>query len=223
MGAVGDDRSSASEERDREILGRVAAGDVEAFEVLVERRQERLYGLCRRLLGDAEDARDAAQEVFLKVFRNAHRFRPRGRVSTWLHRIAVNHCLNRLRRRRVARFFSLGEPRGGGGGNGGGVGGGSDELDPPDDAPDPERRLADRRRWRRTRELIDRLPPGQRAVLVLAKFEGLSYRRIAEVMGITESAVESRLFRAMRRLEAARARKSEATRRTQEDAARGVS
>ncbi len=178
------------------ILTRVAEGDVESFGVLVGRHEERLVRLCERMLGDAEAARDAAQEVFLKAFRNAGRYRPRGKVYTWLYRIAVNHCLNLMRRRKLVRFLSFGE-----------VGrptteseGPEVDFDPADDAPDAADRLATRERWQRTRRLIDKLPPGQRAVLVLAKFEGLSYREIAATLEITEGAVESRLFRAMRTL-----------------------
>lgn len=188
------DLPAAAADPGREILARVAAGDAEAFAGLVELYQHRLLRLCERLLGDPEEARDAAQEVFLKAFRKAGEFRPQGQVYTWLYRIATNHCLNLLRRRRLVRFTRLGEP---------------DEedaapaLDPPDEAPDPETALAARRRWQATRRAIERLPANQRAVLVLVRFEGLSYRQTAEVLGVTEGAVESRLFRAMRRLEAA--------------------
>ncbi|MEO1367801.1 MAG: RNA polymerase sigma factor, partial [Acidobacteriota bacterium] len=75
------------------------------------------------------------------------------------------------------------------------------EWDPADGGPSAERRLVDRRAWLRTRRAVEALPANQRAVLVLAKFEGLSYREIAETLEITPGAVESRLFRAMRRLE----------------------
>ncbi len=178
---------------DRAILARVAEGDEDAFTLLVEKHQRRLLHLCERLLGSSEDARDAAQEVFLKVFRKAGTFRPRGQVFTWIYRIATNHCLNKLRRRKIVQFVGLGPPEGEE----------SREWKPEDLAPDPERQLEARARWRWTRRAIRSLPPGQRGVLVLAKFEGLSYRQIAEVMQISESAVESRLFRAMRNLERA--------------------
>jgi RNA polymerase sigma-70 factor, ECF subfamily len=174
-----------------EVLARVAAGDADAFALLVEAHQERLLRLCERMLGDAEEARDAAQEVFLKAYRKAADFRPRGQVYTWLYRIATNLCLNKLRRRRVVRFVQWEDPEERD----------AAPFDPPDGAPDPEAALAARRRWRQTRKVIGLLPAGQRAVLVLARFEGLSYRQIAEVLGITEGAVESRLFRAMRRIE----------------------
>jgi len=177
------------------LLARVAAGETDAFTVLVDTHQERLLHLCERLLGDVEEARDAAQEVFLKAFRKAGELRPQGQLYTWLYRIAVNHCLNKLRRRRLVRFLRFADP----------MDGEEDApaFDPPDRAADPAATLEARRRWQATRRAIEKLPAGQRAVLVLARFEGLSYRQIAEVLGITEGAVESRLFRAMRRVEAA--------------------
>ncbi|HEY0782565.1 MAG TPA: sigma-70 family RNA polymerase sigma factor [Thermoanaerobaculia bacterium] len=177
-----------------EILARVGAGDAQAFELLVAAHQDRLLRLCEHLLGDREEARDAVQEVFLKAFRKAADFLPRGQVYTWLYRIATNHCLNKLRRRRLVRFVRWEEPD---------AQDDAPPFDPPDRGPDPEATLAARRRWLTTRRAIDRLPTNQRAVLLLARFEGLSYRQIAEVLGITEGAVESRLFRAMRRIEAA--------------------
>ncbi|MCP3959834.1 MAG: RNA polymerase sigma factor [bacterium] len=184
-----------SQDPDREVLARVAEGDVESFGVLVQRHEKRIHHLCERMLHNPEEARDAAQEVFLKAFRKAGSYRPRGKVYTWIYRIGVNHCLNLLRRRRIARFLSFGELGGAASAEDEGL-----EYDPPDEGPDAARRLEDRRRWQAMRRQIEGLPAGQRAVLVLAKFEGLSYRQIAEVLEITEGAVESRLFRAMQRL-----------------------
>lgn len=209
--------SAAGAAADREALARVAAGDVDAFQGLVERHQDRLVAVCQRLLADREAARDAAQEVFLKAFRKAGDFEPRAQVSTWLYRIAVNHCLNLLRRRRIARLLPWG-----GTGEAGGGDGGEDEppaFDPPDEAPGPEAAVESRRRWQRARRAIERLPPGQRAVLVLVRFEGLAYKEAAEALGITVGAVESRLIRALRNLDAALAQDSAAagvprTRRT---------
>ena len=177
---------------DWEILARVAAGETELFRLLVERHQDRLVGLCRRLLGDGEAARDVAQEVFVKAFRKAGQLEPRGQLYTWLYRVAMNHCLNRLRRRKLVRFLPLARPAT--------ETEAEADLDPPYDGVDPLAALEARRRWQATREAIDALPPGQRAVLVLARFEGLAYREIAETMGITVKAVESRLVRAMRHL-----------------------
>lgn len=187
----------------RDALARVAAGDAEAFALVVERYEERLLRVCRRMLGDPEAARDAAQEVFLKAYRNAGRYRPRGKVYTWLYRIAVNHCLNRLRRRRVVRFL----PWSGVGGDGaGGEAGAADDgpaFDPPGDEPAADHRLEARQRWRKVQRALAELPDTQRAVVVLVRFEGLTYKETAEVLGVSLGAVESRLFRAMRNLESA--------------------
>ena len=175
-----------------------AGGDHGAFSRLVERHQERLFRLCLRMLGDPSEAEEAVQEVFIKLYQKAARFRPAGQLYTLLYRIASNHCLNRLRRRRIVRFLPLQRD-----------GDGSGEVlgpQPVDPSPDAASRLEATQRWRRTEALIRRLPPSQRAVVVLVRFEGLSYRRTAEVLGISIGAVESRLFRAMRRLEAALAK-----------------
>lgn len=175
---------------DWQLLALAGEGDDDAFRRLVERHQDRLVGLCQRLLHDREEALDAAQEVFLKAYRKAGKLEPKGELYTWLYRVATNYCFNKLRRRRIVRFLPIGA---------------SHEEDrvawePADQAPTPDRQLAARERWQATRNAISRLPESQRAVLMLAKFEGLSYRRIAETLQITEGAVESRLFRAMRNL-----------------------
>lgn len=187
-----DSSTAAAVDPGWEALARVAAGDSGAFASLVDSHQERLLRLCERLLGDAEEARDAAQEVFLKAYRKAGEVRPQGQVYTWLYRIAVNHCLNKLRRRKLVRFLRWESPE--------------EEVpafDPPDEAAGPAASLEARRRWQATRRALARLPENQRSVVVLVRFEGLSYKQTAEVLGITEGAVESRLVRAMRRLEAA--------------------
>ncbi len=190
-----DAAQDAAADPDWEVLARVGRGDTDAFAGLVERHQDRLLAVCARLLGDREEARDACQEVFLRAFRKAGEYRPAGQVFTWLYRIAVNLCFNRLRRRRIVRFLPFATSRPGEEE--------SVELDPPDPGPDAARRLLQRERWRATRRALDRLPVGQRLVVVLAKFEGLSYREIAAALSISEAAVESRLVRAMRTLERA--------------------
>lgn len=187
---------------DWQLLSLTAEGDEDAFKRLVERHQDRLVGLCQRLLGDREEAMDAAQEVFLKTYGQAGSLEPKGELFTWMYRVATNHCLNRIRRRKLAQFLSLTADPEGEGAN----------LDPADDAPDALATLESRRRWRKTRQEIEALPESQRVVLILARFEGLPYRQIGEILGISEGAVESRLFRAMRRLQGA-----------QEFAASGVS
>lgn len=181
---------------DWQVLELVARGDREAFAHLVERHQQRVLTLCHRLLDDRDEALDASQEVFLKAFREARRFEPRARVSTWLHRIATNHCLNRLRRRAILRWVPfVGES-----------GEGEERVfEPIAEGPDADQQWIARRELAAVRRAIASLPANQRVVLALVRFEGMSYRQAAETLGITEGAVESRLVRAMRRLQAARA------------------
>jgi RNA polymerase sigma-70 factor (ECF subfamily) len=189
-----DSAKAAATDPGWEVLARVAAGNGDAFVDLVQSHQDRLLRLCERLLGEVEEARDAVQEVFLKVYRKAAEVRPQGQVYTWLYRIAVNHCFNKLRRRKLVLFLRWDNSA---------EDSDAAPFDPPDAAADPAAALDARQRWQTTRRAIAALPENQRAVLVLARFEGLSYKQIAEVLGITEGAVESRLFRAMRRVEAA--------------------
>jgi RNA polymerase sigma-70 factor (ECF subfamily) len=186
----------AGDEDDWSDLAAAGAGDEPAFERLVARHQRRLQRLCLRLLQDPAEAEEAVQEVLLKLYRGASTFERQGQLFTLLYRIATNFCLNRLRRRKLVRFVSLGV-----------VGRDAAEEDPPpidpvDEAPSAPDRLSARRRWRLARGAIDRLPANQRAVLVLVRLEGLSYQETAAALGITLGAVESRLFRAMRRLAA---------------------
>lgn len=178
---------------DWQLLSRTAEGEEDAFRQLVERHQDRLVGLCQRLLGDREEALDAAQEVFLKTYGKAGSLQPKGELFTWMYRVATNHCLNRIRRRKLAQFLSLTPD----------PGAEAASLEPVDNAPDALATLESRRRWRQTLEAIGALPESQRVVLILARFEGLPYRQIGEILGISEGAVESRLFRAMRHLKGA--------------------
>ena len=189
-----EERNTAAKEDEWRWVERVAEGDEVAFARLMERHQDRVVRLCQRFLGDRDEALDAAQEVFLKLYRKAGGLKARGAVYTWLYRVASNHCLNRLRRRKIVRFLPLSRREC------------ADDAaetwdwEPTDEGPGPERDLESRLAWRRTRQAIAALPLTQRAVLVLARFEGLSYREIAQTLEITEGAVESRLFRAMRSL-----------------------
>jgi len=187
MPAVQSDEGGPS---DWDLLTRAGEGDEDAFRQIVERHQDRLIRLCESLLQNRAEALDAAQEVFLKTYRKAGSLEQKGQLFTWMYRVATNHCLNSIRRRKIVRFIPFG-------------GESEDEtrtVEPVDEAPRQDEKLESRQRWRATQRLIAELPENQRAVLVLAKFEGLSYRDIAQTLNITEGAVESRLFRAMRNL-----------------------
>lgn len=174
---------------DGELLRKIAAKDLGAFKILVDRFQNRVLGLCSRLLSHPQNAEDVAQDVFFQVYQSSGTFRHDCRVSTWIYRIAVNRCRNFNRDNR--KFGRRGELRRGLENE--------DWSGPGFVAPDGDDPAS---AWtlNETRELIRRavasLPKKQKAMLILHKFEGRSYQEIAEIMDVSLPAVESCLHRA---------------------------
>ncbi len=166
------------------LLERARAGEREAFGELVRRYQDAIYNLCYRMLGNAADAADAAQEVFLKAYRGLARYDPRRRFSTWVLSIASHHCIDRLRRRR-ATWVSLDSPP---------------AQRASAAAPHPEEEVLRREVQDAVQEALNTLPPEDRLILVLHYWHDLSYRDIASVVGLSENAVKVRAYRARQRL-----------------------
>ena len=156
-------------------------GDKRAFSRLVEAYQRPVYSITYRMLGNPEEAEDAAQEAFLRAFSSLDRYDPGRKFSTWLFSIANHHCIDRLRKRRV-KWISiddnpvLGDLQG--------------------DAPLPERQVLEQEKRDSVQRLLQQLEPGYRMPLVLRYWEDCSYEEIAEIMEISVPAVKSRLFRA---------------------------
>lgn len=167
-----EDRSSAPDET--ELLRQTAAGNRAAFRQLVEGNQKRVLQLALRLLDSREDAEDVAQEAFLRVYQSAGKFQPHAKFSTWLYRIVVNLCHDQ-RRKWKWRFPLLKQ----------------EPSSPPERSHVETREIHDA-----VHRAIESLPQRQRTVLVLHRFDALSCREIAQVLEITESAVESMLVRA---------------------------
>lgn len=179
---------------DAALLARLRSGDPAAAEELVRAETGRLLALTRRILGNEDDARDAVQDAFLLAFRSLDRFEGHSRLSTWLHRIAVNAALMKLRSRRRKREEPL-EP-----------------LLPAyqDDGhhveqfaswAEPADKLLERAENRAmVRRLIDKLPETYRTVLVLRDIEGLDTEETAKLLETTPNAVKVRLHRARQAL-----------------------
>ena len=172
--------------RDRELLQRAGEKDHEAFRQLVEKHQEKVFRVCLGFLKNPQDAEDLTQEVFFRIYKNARRFRGDSKVSTWIYRIAVNLCINRLRKEsRLRRLISFGALSGPG------------ELERiPGDAGSPESLLERRERQEILNRALGRLPSNQRIAFTLHRIEGLSHEEIAGIMKCSHSAVESRIHRA---------------------------
>ena len=184
---------------DATLLRRHVAGDPDAFAELVRRHRDRLWAVALRTLGDPEEAADALQDALLSAYRRADTFRGDARVTTWLHRIVVNACLDRARRRAARRTVSLdaepvdaGEP---GGRTGRGDAAGDRALAVTDADPAVRARCA----WTSWPHSA-RLPAEQRAALVLVDMEGWSVAEAALALDCAEGTVKSRCARGRARL-----------------------
>jgi RNA polymerase sigma-70 factor (ECF subfamily) len=159
---------------DAELLAAHVAGDPDAFGTLVRRHQDRLWAVALRTLGDREEAADALQDALLSAYRRAATFRGESAVTTWLHRVVVNACLDRVRRH-AARPVSPLPVR-------------DETADARDDYAATETRLD-------VRAALDTLPDYQRAALVLVDLHGMSVAEAAAVLDVAEGTVKSRCAR----------------------------
>ncbi len=183
---------------DSEIVRRAQAGDHDAFRILVERYQGRAYGLALRILRNEEQAKDAVQDAFLKVYRSLDRFEGRAGFYTWLYRIVMNQCLDHKRRDKSDREVEWNDESAAG------------LLDASESAASPAGRDADREApdvaierseiRQAVARAINALPEDARRTIQLREIDGLSYKEIAEAMGIPKGTVMSRLHYARQRL-----------------------
>jgi RNA polymerase sigma-70 factor (ECF subfamily) len=170
------------QDNESQWLNEAQKGDPQAFTALVEAYQRPVYNLCYRMLGNAEDAEDAAQETFLRAFKAMKRYDPKRSFSTWLLSIAAHYCIDQIRRRRypIVSVEDLPVP------------------DLPDRQPGVETVLSRREEQQRVRLLLNVLDPTDRAAVVMYYWYDFSYREISEALSLTLSAVKSRLHRARR-------------------------
>lgn len=173
----------AETDADEALLARVAEGDPAAVRAMVARKLPRLISLGQRMLGDAGEAEDVAQEAFLRIWKQASRWRPgEAKFDTWLHRVALNLCYDRLRRRREV---VTDQP--------------PDQADP---GPAPDRGLEAQDVAARVSHALQRLPERQREAIVLCHYQELGNIEAAAVMGVSVEALESLLSRGRRALRA---------------------
>jgi RNA polymerase sigma-70 factor, ECF subfamily len=183
--------STVARDDEHLLVAAAQAGDAAAFEELVSRYEGKIFRLTRNITGNHEEAEDAMQDAFLKAYAHLQDFHGNSRFYTWLVRIAANEALMRLRKRRPNQF-SLDEP----------IEGETDlfprELE--DWGPTPEQKYAQSEMQGIVSDMIDRLEPEFRIVLLLRDFEELSTQETADALGISISAVKSRLLRARLKL-----------------------
>lgn len=161
------------------LVGRARAGFLDAFELLVVRHRGRVFRVALRLLGDPQDAEDAAQEAFIDAWRALPRFRQDSSFVTWLHRIVVNRCLQHRRSRRIGQPLPAGDMPGG---------------------VSPEQVVEERFRAAALRAAIAGLPAELRVPLVLVEFGGFTYGETATILSESPATVRGRIYRARKGL-----------------------
>ena len=175
---------------DEVIVERALTGDAEAFGELVRRWERRIFALTYGMLGREEDARDATQETFLAAFRNLRGFRGEAKVSSWLHRIAVNQCISRQRRAKVRSESALDDEQ---------ENEAASFATPVSESP--ARLVEGRQETLAVRRAINSLPLELRQVVVMKEFEELTFREIADALDLPLSTVKSRLYTALKQLQ----------------------
>jgi RNA polymerase sigma-70 factor (ECF subfamily) len=164
---------------DRALVEAFLGGRREAFDVIVSRHQRHVYQLCYRFVGNHEDAADLSQDVFVRAFKGLGKFKGDAALGTWLYRVGVNVCLNRVSSKRP--FIE-----------------GIDGLEPVDErSEDSFDRVARAERAIALRRAIRKLPPKQRAAVVLRIYQDLSHEQIARVLGSSVGAVKANFFHAL--------------------------
>jgi RNA polymerase sigma-70 factor (ECF subfamily) len=164
---------------DRTLVDAFLAGRREAFDVIVRRHRRNMYQLCYRFLGNHEDASDATQDAFVRAFKGLARFKNESALGTWLYRVGVNTCLNRVALRRPDTESV-------------------DAAERPDHrAVHPLDGIVQQETARMVRRAIRKLPPKQRATLVLRVYQDLPHDEIARILGSSVGAVKANFFHAL--------------------------
>jgi RNA polymerase sigma-70 factor (ECF subfamily) len=168
---------------DEEVVGQVLAGQTALFEVLMRRHNERVYRAVRAILRDDREAEDVMQQAYVSAYFHLRQFNGHARFSTWLTRIAINEALARIRRSRRYEPLDEGSPH-------------AEAFMTSDADLDPERRAASGELRALLESAINGLADGSREVFVLRQVEGMSTAEVADVLGVSEDVVKTRLSRA---------------------------
>lgn len=174
---------------DEQLIELAASNEPEAFGEIVKRWERKIFALCFGMLGREDEARDAAQETFIAAYRNVANFRGEARVSSWLHRIAVNQCLTIKRRAKTRSEEFLDEE--------------SSSEEQTFVAPinlSPARTTEQKERFDIVRQAVNSLPIDLRQVIVMKEFEDMTFQEISDTLELPLSTVKSRVYTALRQL-----------------------
>lgn len=178
--AVSAPMASADQDADGALVERYLAGEMAAFDEIMIRYERQIYRVCYRFVENREDAMDLAQEVFIKAFEHLPTFRRESSLKTWLYRIAINHCINHVKKH-SQEFVEVTEYTG-------------------SSYPQVQRQLEDQEQRQHFRRMVQHLPPKQKAILELRINEQLSYEEIARISGRSVSTIKASVFFALAKL-----------------------
>jgi RNA polymerase sigma-70 factor (ECF subfamily) len=178
-----------TEKTDEQLVKLAVNEDPEAFGEIVNRWERKIYALCYGMLNREDEAKDAAQDAFIAAYKNLSRFRGEAKVSSWLHRIAVNQCLTRKRRdkTRSESFFDESESA-------------EEKVFTAPARLTPSRLSEQEERIQTVRMAVASLPPDLKQIVVMKQFEEMTFQEISEAMEIPLSTVNSRLYTALKQL-----------------------
>jgi len=173
---------------DLSLINKFKNGDTSAFKEILLTYQNKIYNLCRYMLGGTHDAEDAAQDVFFKAYQNLNKFKPDSSLYTWLYRIAVNTCIDYRRKPFFESLFKNSKE------------GDVFVVDQPSGSPSPDKLYESKQIGNAIQLALGRLSEKLRTVIVLKEIEGFSYEEIAEVLDVSIGTVKSRISRAREEL-----------------------
>lgn len=180
------EKETDAEPIDTELIRSFKKGDESAFSQIVLRYQNRLLQAATIVLGDENEAMDIVQDTFVKAYFNLKSFRGDSSLYTWLYRILYNLCVSFLRRKKIISFLSFDSQ--------------NESFDFPSHGPGPEEEYERKEILLAVKNAMGKLPARQRMVFAMKQLEGLRHKEIAEIMGITEGAVKSSYFHAVKKL-----------------------
>jgi RNA polymerase sigma-70 factor (ECF subfamily) len=174
---------------DEQLVEIAVGNDSEAFGEIVKRWERKIFALCFGMLSREDDARDAAQETFISAYRNLANFRGEAKVSSWLHRIAVNQCLTKQRRAKVRSESYLDDEAES-----------NQEVFAAPNSGSPSSNLEQNERLRLVRKAVSSLPDDLKQVILMKEFQELTFQEISETLDLPLSTVKSRLYTALKQL-----------------------
>lgn len=177
---------------ENKLVNKAVKGDNSAFEALMEKHMGIIYNIALRMAANQDDAEDMTQEIMIKIFRSLGSFKGNSKFSTWIYRVAVNTCLDELKKKKNKKHLSLDAEISGDDGE--------NQIEIKDDSPSPEK-LAEQNELRdMVAAAVKLLSDEHRAVIVLRDIRGMSYSEIAGILGCSDGTVKSRISRARAQL-----------------------